>query len=82
MNERTEMTLKLKPKYLKENGKAKFVVLTIEDFIHIQEALENAEDFRILEKAKRRGAKAARIPHDQIKREFGVLSRGARKAAG
>ena len=47
--------LKMKPTFIKENGKAKFVVFSMKDYATIMEALEDAEDCRILEEAKRRG---------------------------
>lgn len=62
--------LKLKPKFLDENGEAKFVVLTMGDYTAIREALEDAEDARILEEAKRRHAGGPLIPFAQVKRQL------------
>lgn len=70
---------RMKPTFIGENGKAKFVVFSMKDYAAIQEALEDAEDARILDEAKRRGAGKPRIPHAQILEEFG-LSRLLRKA--
>ena len=64
--------LKMKPTFLEKNGKAKFVVFNMKDYAAIKEALENVEDARILDKARHRGAGKARIPHDEIMREFGL----------
>lgn len=64
--------LKTKPMFLEEDGKAKFVVLSMRDYAAIKEALEDAEDARILDQARRRGAGKPRIPHEQILREFGL----------
>lgn len=74
--------LKMKPTFIEENGKAKFVILTMKDFAAMQEALEDAEDARILDEAKRRGAGKPRIPHKQILEEFGLtnLLREAKKS--
>lgn len=74
--------LKMKPTFIEENGKAKFVVFSMKDYAAIKEALEDAEDVRILEEAKRRGAGKPRIPHTQILEEFGLLHlmRKAKKA--
>ena len=47
--------LKLKPEFLKKNGRKQFVILTIEEFDRVREALEDANDLRMLEAAKRRG---------------------------
>lgn len=46
--------LKLKPQFLKRNGKKRFAVLSIEDFNRVTEALGDADDFRTLRKARRR----------------------------
>ena len=36
--------IKIKPTFLEENGKAKFVVFSMKDYAAIKEALEDAED--------------------------------------
>ncbi len=73
--------LQLKPVFLKAHGDRKFVVLTIEEYTAIKEALEDAEDARILDEARRRGEGKPRILQEQIMREFGVKhSRRKRKA--
>jgi len=64
--------LKLKPEYLKKNGRNEFVVLTIEDFDRVKEALEDAEDLRLLRDAKRRGANAPRTSLTELKRLLGI----------
>lgn len=61
MGERKYDVLKLKPTFLKENGKDKFAVLTIEQYAAVREALEDAEDARILDEAIRRDD-GVRIP--------------------
>jgi PHD/YefM family antitoxin component YafN of YafNO toxin-antitoxin module len=66
--------LKLKPTFLKENGQEKFVVLSINDYAAIREALEDAEDARILDEAIRRNAGKPTIPFEQVKRELGITS--------
>ena len=71
--------LKLKPTFLKEDGKEKFVVLSIDDYAAIREALEDAEDARILEEAIRRDAGGPRIPLDQVKRQLAERRRRASK---
>jgi PHD/YefM family antitoxin component YafN of YafNO toxin-antitoxin module len=50
--------LKVKPEYLSKHGRREFVVLTVEDFERMKEAIEDAEDLRTLRAAKRRNAKA------------------------
>ena len=66
--------LKLKPEYLKKNGRNEFVVLTVEEFDQIKEALEDAEDSRILQEAKRRGAKSPTTTLVEMKRLLGMTS--------
>jgi predicted AAA+ superfamily ATPase len=67
--------LKLKPKFLKENGEAKFVVLTMKDYAEIREALEDAEDLRILEESKRRNTGKPSYTLDEVKRRLGIVTR-------
>ena len=50
--------LKVKPEYLSKHGKREFVVLTVEDFDRMKEAIEDAQDLRSLREATRRNAKA------------------------
>jgi len=64
--------VKTKPTFLKENGKAKFVVFSMKDYGKIKEALEDAEDARILDEARSRGAGKPRIPHSEVLEEFGL----------
>jgi hypothetical protein len=72
--------LKLKPEYLTRNGQKQFVILTIEEFDRVREALEDADDLRTLRAAKQRGRGKPLIPHAQIMREFGVTApRGKKK---
>ena len=66
--------LKVKPKFIKENGKAKFVVLTMKDYAEIREALEDAEDYRILEEAKRRNSGKPTYTLDEVKRRLGIVA--------
>ena len=42
----------LKPQVLERNGKKQFVILSYEEFVKIQEELENYADLRILREAK------------------------------
>ena len=48
--------LKVKPEYLSRHGKRQFVILTIEDFDRMREALDDARDLRDLRQATRRNA--------------------------
>ncbi len=68
--------LKLKPTILKEKGEDKFAVFSMEDYAAIREALEDAEDARILEEAIRRDAGGRRIPFAEVKRELATRPQG------
>ena len=71
--------LKFKPTFLKENGKQKFAVLTIEDYAAVRQALEDAEDARILEEAIRRDNGGPRIPFAEFKRQLAAHRRAKSK---
>jgi hypothetical protein len=64
---------------LKENGTEKFAVLTIADYAAVREALEDAEDARILEEAIRRDAGGPRIPFAEVKRQLAAQRRATSK---
>jgi hypothetical protein len=72
---------KLKPQFLKRDGKRQFVVLSIEDFERIQQALEDVEDVRILERSKRRGANSPITTHAEMKRSLGITPPRKRNAS-
>jgi hypothetical protein len=62
--------LKIKPEYLTRNGRREFVVLTVEDFDRITEALEDVEDLRILRAARRRNAAAPTYTPAEVRRRL------------
>lgn len=70
-----------KSKYdiLIRNGKEHFVVVPKHDFDALMERLEDEEDFRTLQEAKKRNAGQPLIPHAQVVRELG-LARGRKKS--
>jgi hypothetical protein len=72
--------LKLKPEFLSKRGKREFAVLTMEDYKRVTEALEDAEDLRILREAKRRGAHAPTISMEEMEKRLGIATKGHRKA--
>ena len=74
------MTLKVKPEYLSKRGRREFVVLTVEDFDRMKEALEDAEDLRALRKATARNAKAAYYTPLQMERRLRARSTRKTKA--
>jgi len=64
--------MKLHPEILKKNGKNEFVVLPYEEFLAIQERLNDANDLLELRKAKRAEGKKKSIPLADVKRKLGL----------
>ena len=62
----------IKPKILEKNGKKEFVVLTYEEFMKIQEALEDYEDLKELREAKQEEVNAPTIDLKTAKKELGL----------
>ncbi len=62
----------LHPNYIIKDGKREFVVLTYEEFSHIQELLEDLEDLRDLRKAKDSEGDAPGIPLEEVKAKIGM----------
>ena len=60
----------LNPKILKKNGKKQFVILTYEEFLKIQEELENYEDLCLFREAKQRKTEASTISLKEAKKEL------------
>jgi PHD/YefM family antitoxin component YafN of YafNO toxin-antitoxin module len=72
--------LKVKPEYLSKRGKREFVVLTVEDFDRMQEAIDDAQDLRILRDATRKNAGAPYYTPQEVTRRLGSRSGRNRKA--
>ncbi|NOX61036.1 MAG: type II toxin-antitoxin system Phd/YefM family antitoxin [Chloroflexi bacterium] len=62
----------MKAQIFEKDGRKEFVVLTYEDFLKIQEALEMYEDLRALRKAKQEEGEAPTVSFDQAKELLGV----------
>jgi len=63
-------TMKLHPEILQKNGKKEFVVLPYDEFLAIQERLNDAEDLMELRKAKRSEARKKTMSLAQVKRKL------------
>ena len=72
--------LKVKPEYLSKRGRREFVVLTVEDFDRMKEAIEDAHDLRVLRQATRRNAKAPYYTAEEVARRLGRRSTRKKKA--
>lgn len=51
--------LKLRPQILKKNGRNQFVIISYDEFRAIQEALEDADDLRVLQQAREKDDRSA-----------------------
>jgi hypothetical protein len=63
-------TMKLHPEILQKNGKKEFVVLPYDEFLAIQERLNDADDLMELRKAKRSEARKKTASLAQVKRKL------------
>ena len=64
--------LELHPEILKKDGQSEFVVLPYDEFVKLQELLEDYEDLLDLRAAKQDDNGGPSIPLADVKREFGV----------
>ncbi len=64
--------IKLHPNILEKEGKKEFVVLSYEEYLQIQEELENYEDLKALRTAKTKEADAPAIPLAEARKIIGV----------
>ena len=58
------------PKILERDGKKEFAVLPYEEFVEIQEALEDYEDLIELRTAKTEEADAPAVALEDVRKEF------------
>lgn len=64
--------IQLHPNFLTKNGKRQFAVLPYEEFVALQEFLDDAADLLDLWKAKAEEAAAEPVPLDEVKRALGL----------
>ena len=62
--------MRLHPQVIEKEGKKEFVVLPYEEFVRIQEALEDFEDLKELRQAKVEEAKAPTSTLGEVKEEL------------
>ena len=65
------------PEFLKKDGKNEFVVLPYEEFVTIQELLEDAEDLLLLEQEKREDHGKPGVSLEQMMKRFGLTAKDA-----
>ena len=64
--------IELHPEFLTKNGEKQFAVLSYQEFVALQEWLEDAEDLLDLRAAKEAEANAPTISLSEIEKEFGI----------
>ncbi len=64
--------LNLKPNILERDGKKSFVVLTYEEFLSIEEALEDADDLQCLKEARAEEWNAPATPLDSVRKTLNI----------
>ena len=62
----------LHPKILEKDGKKEFAVIPYEEFIQLQEELENYEALKALRDAKSKEANASTISFEDAKKELDI----------
>ena len=72
--------LRIKPDYLSKHGRREFVVLTVEDFDRMKEAIEDADDLRALRQATAKNREAAYYTPAQVEGLLRTRSTRRKKA--
>ncbi len=67
-----EPVMELHPEFLRKNGKPEFVVLPYEEFVKIQELLEDAKDLLELRQAKQEEAGQPSFSLAEVRKRFGL----------
>jgi len=62
------------PEFLKKNGKNEFVVLPYEEFVTIQELLEDAEDLLLPQQAKQEDEGKPGVANEDVMKRFGITA--------
>ena len=62
----------LHPEFLTKDGKKEFVVLTYEEFVAIQELIEDAEDVLDLRAAKQEEKSKPSVSLEDVKKDLGI----------
>jgi hypothetical protein len=62
----------INPQILEKNGRKEFVIFPYEDFLKIQEELDNYEDLRSLREAKETERDSPTISLKEAKKQLGI----------
>ena len=63
---------KLKPEFLKKNGRTEFVILSAKDYETFREMIEEARDVLLVREARVRNRNAPGIPLEEMMRRLGM----------
>lgn len=64
--------IELHPEFLTKNGEKQFAVLSYQEFVALQQWLEDAEDLLDLRAAKKEETDAPTIGLSELEKEFGI----------
>jgi hypothetical protein len=64
--------IELHPEFLTKNGEKQFAVLPYQEYVALQEWLEDAEDLLDLRAAKKEDANTMTIGLSDLEKEFGI----------
>ncbi len=64
--------MELHPFFLEKNGKREFVVLPYDEFVPIEEMIEDAPDVRLFDEARRDSAGEPTLTAAEIKTRYGI----------
>jgi len=64
--------IELNPEFLTKNGEKQFAVLSYQEFVALQEWLEDAEDLLDLRAAQKEETNTPTINLSEIEKEFGI----------
>jgi hypothetical protein len=65
-------SIELHPEFLTKNGERQFAVLSYQEFLALQQWLEDAEDLLDLRAAQKEEAEAATVDLAELEKEFGI----------
>ena len=60
------------PQIIEKEGKKEFVIIPYEEFLQIQEALEDFEDLKLLRQEKEQSKSEPTIPLNQVAKDLGL----------
>lgn len=65
-------TIELHPEFLKADGKRQFAVLPYQEFVAIQEWIEDTQDLHALRLAREENANQPSYTIDEVRKELGI----------